>query len=127
MIPSTGTPSIVDPQYIARYVLALDYFYFTNYNRTHSLTDDDDIEHQQHPPFMNFITSGIDICQWNYRTGSSINSTTGSYTNSNVGIQNRTIEMGVTCDSVTKLPINFTISTCLCAFVVLPVFSSFFF
>jgi hypothetical protein len=86
--------------YVARYILALDYYHFTTNSdenqQTPYLSDP-----TQSPPlqvqitqlsnrtFMNFITSGMDVCHWNDR-----------------GPDNMTIQMGVTCSVATNLPIN---------------------
>ena len=111
-IPTTFSPQDSEVyRYIARYVLALDYFHFTNYNQTFAAVDvlsQSGKNHPEQPQFMNFVTSGEDICQWNRRTGStSHNDSKNMDPNQNNG----TIQMGVTCDDKTKLPINLTIST----------------
>ena len=100
--------------YMARYVLALDYYHFTNYNQTHVPdNDDENDDSEQHRPFMNFITSGIDICQWNDRSSSSSNNITNIDANGTYHYENQTIPMGVTCDTTTHLPIHVTMSTCV--------------
>ena len=107
-------------RYIARYVLALDYFYFTNYNATHhdnhfqqyndQMQEDKEIVMAPSPPFINFVTSGMDLCQWNVRS----NRTSSSLTDTDDIVDyydTSSIQMGVTCSMSTKLPINLTIST----------------
>ena len=83
-------------RYIARYVLALDYFHFTNYNLV-----------GEPPQFYNFLTAGMDICMWNERTDSSTIGTNANYYYDTADA----INMGVTCSKSTKLPINLTLST----------------
>jgi hypothetical protein len=83
-------------RYIARYVLALDYFHFTNYNLV-----------GEPPQFYNFLTAGMDICKWNVRTDSS---TVGTNANQYYDMTSA-VQMGVTCTKSTKLPINLTLST----------------
>jgi hypothetical protein len=103
-------------RYIARYVLALDYYHFTDYNRTyhvsHSQSNNqiqEDKEIVEPPQFINFVTAGMDICQWNSRSQSTPTSSSDlDYYDTNA------VQMGVTCSVSTKLPVNLTISMFCC-------------
>jgi hypothetical protein len=110
-LPSSALPNDVSLRqqqayrYIARYVLALDYFHFTNYNETDNTGDQGMMIDA--PQFLNFVTSGMDICQWNIR-----NNQTSSTSDTDIVDYYGTysIQMGVTCSLSTKLPVNLTIS-----------------
>ena len=100
-------------RYIARYVLALDYYYFTNYNLTIDHGGNNQIQEDKEivdpPQFINFITAGMDICQWNIRSQSAT-TTTSSLGDLDYYYDTRAIQMGVICSVATKLPVNLTIS-----------------
>jgi hypothetical protein len=121
-LPSSALPSDVRLRqqqayrYIARYVLALDYFHFTNYNETRhdslnqKYTNDNKGDQGMMidaPQFLNFVTSGMDICQWNIR-----NNQASSMPDTDIVdyYDTNSIQMGVTCSMSTKLPVNLTIS-----------------